>query len=252
MKKIFLSLAIIIILFVPQIHAQDFTIAAAADLRYALTEVVAKYRETDSTIKINVVFGSSGNLFQQITQQAPYDVFFSADNSYPKKLEDQKLTVGKSTLYAIGHLVLWSSSKDVSKGLDILKSEDVKKISLANPEVAPYGKRAVEALKYYKLNEAVKDKIVKGDNVSQAAQFCLTGNADCGLIALSLAISPEMATKGKYYTIDTKSYSPLEQSYVILKNAEKNKNVTKFVEFLASQKARAIFTKFGFKLPSEK
>lgn len=250
MKKLLLICAILLGL-AAQSYAQDFTIAAAADLRFALTEVVAKYRQADSTYKIDVVYGASGKLYQQITQQAPFDLFFSADNSFPLKLEEAKLTVGKSKLYAIGHLVLWSASKDVSKGVSILKSDDVKKIAVANPEVAPYGKRAIEALKYYKLDEAVKDKIVKGDNVSQAAQFCLTGNADCGFIALSLAISPEMAGKGKYFQIDAKSHSPLEQSYVILKKAEKNKNVAKFVKFLSSKKARAIFTKYGFKLPTE-
>ena len=251
MKKLLFVIAVLLGL-TAQSYAQDFTIAAAADLRYALTEVVAKYREADSTYKIDVIYGSSGKLYQQLTQQAPFDMFFSADNSYPQKLEEAKLTVGKSKLYAIGHLVLWSASKDVSKGLELLKSEDVKKIAIANPEVAPYGKRAVEALKYFKLDEALKDKIVKGDNVSQAAQFCLTGNADCGLIALSLAISPEMAGKGKYFQIDPKSYSPLEQSYVILKKAEKNKNVAKFVKFIATKKARAIFKKYGFQLPAEK
>ena len=250
-KKIFV-LAILTLLLASQIHAQDFTIAAAADLRFALTEVVAKYREADSTYKINVIFGSSGNLYQQISNKAPFDLFFSADNIYPAKLEEQKLTSGKAKLYAIGHLVLWSASKDITKGIDVLKSDDIKKVSIANPEVAPYGKRAVEALKYYKLDELIKDKIVKGDNVSQAAQFVLTGNADAGLIALSLAISPEMASKGKYYTIDPKSYSPLDQSYVILKSAENNKNVKKFVKFLSTEKARTIFKKFGFKLPSEK
>jgi molybdate transport system substrate-binding protein len=251
MKKLLFICAIFLGLAV-QSYAQDFSIAAAADLRYALTEVVAKYREADSTYKIDVIYGSSGKLYQQLTQQAPFDMFFSADNSYPQKLDEQKLIVGKPKLYAIGHLVLWSASKDVSKGLAVLKSDDIKRISIANPEVAPYGKRAVEALKYYKLEEATKDKIVKGDNVSQAAQFCLTGNADCGLIALSLAISPEMSGKGKFFQVDAKSHSPLEQSYVILKKAENNKNVAKFVKFIASKKARAIFAKYGFKLPTEK
>jgi molybdate transport system substrate-binding protein len=144
---------------------------------------------------------------------------------------------------------MWSAAKDVSKGLDLLKSEDVKKISIANPEVAPYGKRAVETLKYYKLYDIIKDKIVKGDNVSQAAQFVLTGNADVGIFALSLALSSEMSSKGKYYLIDEKSYSKLEQAYVILKRSEKKKELLGFVKFLETKNVKDIFSKYGFKLP---
>ncbi len=231
---------------------QTFTVAAAADLRFALTEIANSYKQVDSTVKIEVIFGASGNLFQQISNQAPFDIFFSADNSYPKKLEEQKLTIGKSKLYAIGHLVLWSSKVDVSKGIEILKSADVKKIALANPEVAPYGKRAVECLKYYKVDELLKDKLVKGENVSQAAQFAMTGNAEVGMIALSLAISPEMTAKGKYFQLDDRSYSPLEQSFVVLKRAEKNTAVSSFIKYIQTEKVRKIFTKFGFKLPGEK
>lgn len=255
LKEITMKLKLFILLFLAfafHAFAQKFTIAAAADLRSALSEVVNTYKATDSTVKIDVIFGASGNLFQQISNQAPFDIFFSADNSYPQKLEGLKLTATKPKLYAIGHLVLWSASKDVSKGIELLKSPDVKKIAIANPEVAPYGKRAMECLKYYKIDELVKDKLVKGENISQAAQFALSGNAEVGLIALSLALSPEMTGKGKYITIDEKSYNALEQSYVVLKRAEQDKNVAAFINFLQTEKARKIFIKFGFKLPSEK
>ena len=232
-----------------KINAQSITIAAAADLRNALDDITKLYKEKHQNVKVDVIFGSSGNLYQQITNQAPYDLFFSADLSFASKLEEQKLTVGKPIIYAIGHLVLWSATKDVSKGLDLLKSEDIKKISIANPDIAPYGKRAVEVLKYYKLYDIIKDKIVKGDNVSQAAQFVLTGNAEAGIIALSLALSPEMSAKGKYFLIDEKSYSKLEQAYVILKKSEKKKELLDFVKFLETEKVKDIFTKYGFKLP---
>ena len=234
-----------------QINAQTFTIAAAADLRNALDDITKLYKEKHPDVKIDVIYGSSGNLYQQISNQAPYDLFLSADVSFPNKLEEQKLTAGKPTIYAVGHLVLWSSTKDVTKEIDLLKSEDVKKISIANPEVAPYGKRAVECLKYYNLYDIIKDKIVKGDNVSQAAQFVLTGNAEVGLVALSLALSKEMATKGKYYLIDEKSYSKLEQAYVVLKKSEKKKEVGDFVKFLETKNVKEIFGKYGFKLPNK-
>ncbi len=246
------AIFVTVLLFVGAGYSQKLTIAAAADLRYALTEVTAKYKEVDSSYKIDLIFGSSGNLYQQIVNQAPFDIYFSADNSYPQKLEEQKLIVGKPKLYAIGHLVLWSSNKDISKGPQSLQSTDIKKIAIANPAVAPYGKRAMECLQYYKLDGALKDKIVIGENVSQAAQFVLTGNADVGIIALSLAISGEMTGKGKYYTIDEKSYSPLEQSFVLLKRAENNKSAANFIKYLSSENVRKIFRKFGFKLPDEK
>src|ERR1035437_3675866 len=234
-----------------QMNAQSVTIAAAADLRFALDDITKLYKDENQDVKVDVIYGSSGNLFQQITNQAPFDLFFSADISFPQKLEEQKLTSGKPTIYAVGHLVLWSASKDVSKGLGLLKSEDIKKISIANPEIAPYGKRAVESLKYYKLYDIIKDKIVKGDNVSQAAQFVLTGNAEVGLIALSLALSPEMSAKGKYFLIDPKCYSQLDQSFVILRQAENNKEVAKFIKFLDTDKAKKIFSKYGFELPKQ-
>ena len=232
-----------------KINAQSITIAAAADLRFALDDITKLYKEKHQGVKIDVIYGSSGNLFQQITNQAPFDLFFSADISFPQKLEEQKLTSGKPTIYAVGHLVLWSASKDVSKGLGLLKSEDIKKISIANPEIAPYGKRAVESLKYYKLYDIIKDKIVKGDNVSQAAQFVLTGNAEAGIIALSLALSPQMSSKGKYYLIDEKSYSKMEQAYVVLKKSGKKKELLDFVKFLETKKVKDILSKYGFKLP---
>ncbi|MDR3609689.1 MAG: molybdate ABC transporter substrate-binding protein, partial [Ignavibacteriaceae bacterium] len=170
LKRFFLSVVIVMMAYF-NLNGQSITIAAAADLRFALDEVVNVYKESNPGIKIDPIYGSSGNLFQQISNQAPFDIFFSADNSYPVKLEEKKLTGSKPKIYAVGHLVMWSATKDVSKGLELLKSDDVKKISIANPEVAPYGKRAVECLNYYKLYDLVKDKIVKGDNVSQAAQF---------------------------------------------------------------------------------
>jgi len=232
-----------------KINAQSITIAAAADLRNALGDITKLYNEKHPDVKVDVIYGSSGNLYQQITNQAPFDLFFSADVSFPNKLSEQKLTAGNPTIYAMGHLVLWSATKDVSKGLDLLKSDEIKNISIANPEVAPYGKRAVESLKYYKLYDIIKDKIVKGDNVSQAAQFVLTGNAEVGIIALSLALSPEMSSKGKYFLIDEKSYSKLEQAYVILKKSEKKKDVLDFVKFIETKKVKDILSKYGFKLP---
>jgi molybdate transport system substrate-binding protein len=234
-----------------KVNAQSFTIAAAADLRYALDDITNLYKEKHQNVKVDVIYGSSGSLFQQITNQAPFDLFFSADVNFTTKLDNLKLTSGKPTLYAIGRIVLWSATRDVSKGLDLLKSEDVKIISIANPVHAPYGTRAVESLKYYNIYGKIKDKIVKGDNVSQAAQFVLTGNAEVGIIALSLALSPEMSAKGKYFIIDENSHTKMEQAYVILKKSEKNKELLDFVKFLKTKIAKGILIKYGFKPPAK-
>lgn len=171
---------------------------------------------------------------------------------YPQKLQEQGLTATDPKLYAIGYIVVWSSTIDVSKGINSLLNPNVFKIAIANPEHAPYGKRAEESMKYYKIYDKVKDKLIFGENISQAAQFVMTGNAEIGILALSIASSPALKDKGKYTIIDDKSHSPLEQAYVILKKAKDNKEVYSFAEFVASPDARAIFKSYGFKLPTDK
>ena len=251
MRKRILLLLSVILLAITSLSAQSINIAAAADLRNLLDLVANDFKASNPGVKIEIIYGSSGNLYQQIVNQAPFNIFFSADISYPKKLDSLGLTGTKPKLYAIGHLVMWSSTLDVSKGIDLLKNPDVKKIAIANPKVAPYGKRAMECLKYYGLEATVKDKIVEGENASQAAQFVLSGNAEVGLIAVSLALSPELKAKGKYFLIDEKSYSKLDQAYVILKNAATNKDAVKFTQFIDSLPVRKLFAEYGFKLPNE-
>ncbi|MDP4208419.1 MAG: molybdate ABC transporter substrate-binding protein [Bacteroidota bacterium] len=234
------------------LNAQTLTITAAADLRYAMDEVVKAYKQTHPKTEIKVNYGSSGTAFQQISNGAPFDIFFSADIMYPQKLKEQGLTATDPKLYAIGYIVVWSNQIDVSKGINSLLDTKVSKIAIANPDHAPYGKRAEESMKYYNIYNKVKNKLVFGENISQAAQFVQTGNAEIGILALSLACSPVMKDKGKYTVIDDKSHSPLEQAYVILKGAKNNKEAYSFVEFVASFAARTIFKTYGFKLPYEK
>lgn len=232
--------------------AQTVTVAAAADLRYAMDEVIKTYKQTHPLAEVKVTYGSSGTAYQQISNGAGYDLFFSADIMYPQKLKEQGLTATDPKLYAIGYIVVWSTSIDVSKGIMALLDSRIVKIAIANPEHAPYGKRAEESMKYYKVYDKVKDKFIFGDNISQTAQFVQTGNAEIGILALSLACSPAMKDKGKYSLIDDKSHSPLEQAYVILKQAATNKEAHSFADFVASPSARAIFKSYGFSLPSEK
>jgi molybdate transport system substrate-binding protein len=248
MKKFCTSLLLLFSL-IFTIKAQTITIAAAADLRYAMEELKTNFQKNNSGANIKVIYGSSGNLYQQIVNKAPFDLFFSADISYPQKLDSLKLTSCKPTRYATGALVLWSAKLDVGKGMDLLKTKQFNKLSIANPAHAPYGKRALECLKYYKLYELVENKIVKGENISQAAQFVLTGNAEVGIIALSLAISPEMSGKGKYFVIDAKSYSKQEQAYIIMKSSKNQTLAKKITQYIESIEGKKILTKFGFKIP---
>ena len=251
MKKRILFVLCLYLQAISGMLAQTITVAAAADLRFVMDELAGEFNHSNPGIRVVAIYGSSGNLFQQIVNQAPFNMFFSADISYPKKLDSLGLTGSRPKPYAIGHLVIWSTLPDVSKGIGLLTGSEVKKISIANPRVAPYGKRAVECLKYYKIYDQVRDKIVEGENVSQAAQFVLTGNAEAGVIALSLALSPVMKTKGGYYSIDEQSYSKLEQAYVILKKSETNADVVRFTQFIESAQARKIFVRYGFRLPDE-
>ncbi|MFN8436536.1 MAG: molybdate ABC transporter substrate-binding protein [Cytophagales bacterium] len=249
MKKIYLTVSLFLFLVA---FSQEIKVVAAADLRFAFEEIKTEYLKKHPNVSFEITYGSSGTAYQKIVNGADYDIFYSADISYPQKLDSLKLTASKPKVYALGHLVLWSSNLDVSKGIKVLENPKISTISIANPRHAPYGKRAVECLKYYHLYDNLKTKIVEGENVSQAAQFALTGNAELGIIALSLALSPEMQAKGKFYKIDPKSYNKLEQAYVLTNNSVKNTAVTDFITFFESPKAKNILTKYGFGLPLSK
>lgn len=230
------------------LQAQTVKVTAAADLRYAMDEIAKLYMKNNPGSNIEVVFGSSGNAYTQISNGAPFDIYFSADILYPQKLKEAGLTLTEPKLYAIGRIVLWSSTLDVSKGFDILKTPKIK-IATANPDHAPYGERSVEALKHYKLYNQVEKQLIFGENISQAAQFCLTGNADAGLLALSLVLSPNMMNKGTYFLIPETSHNPLNQGCVVLNRAKGNKTAFDFCEFIETKAAREIFEKYGFLLP---
>lgn len=249
MKRIIISLAIL--LSTITLSAQKVNIAAAADLRYAMDNIVKAYKKANPKADIKVAYGSSGTAYQQIVNGAPYDIYFSADIMYPQKLKQQGLTATKPKLYAIGFIVLWSNQINILKGMSSLNDSKIRKIAIANPEHAPYGMRAEESLKYYKLYDELKNKLIMGDNISQAAQYAQTGNAEVGILALSLVMSPTMKDQGEYFLIDSKSYSPLEQAYVIIKKSVVNTETYKFAKFVATPTARAIFKSYGFKLPSE-
>jgi molybdate transport system substrate-binding protein len=239
----------LILAFHINLKSQNVKIAAASDMKYIMPEIVAKFKIMNPNVMIEIFYGSSGMFYQQISNGASFDVYFSADISYPQKLKEQGFIIGDVRTYAFGSLVLYSSTIDISKGIDVLKEPSIQKIAIANPQHAPYGKRAEECLKYYELYETVKTKLVYGENITQTAQFAITGNADVALIALAIAMAPELKTKGKYIILDTLSYKPLEQACVLIKSWQKNPEAAKFMNYVLSADCKPIFEKYGFIVP---
>ena len=244
MKNIFLVLILALSL---SLQAQTVKVAAAANLRFVLDDIKEKYALVNPKANIIINLGASGALVQQITNGADFDLFMAADKIFPDKLKAQGIVTGKVQTYAFGKLVIWSNTVDISKGLTILTDDAIKRIAIAKPDLAPYGARAVECLKYYKLFDRVKGKIVYADNIAQTAQFAQTGNAEIGFLALALAMSPDM--KGSYFVLDTKSYKPVEQAMVLIKSWQSNPEAAKFMKFVLSDQCKPIFEKYGFIVP---
>lgn len=236
----------------PVASAGNLAIAAAADLQFAMNEIVAAFRQARPDDQIDVIYGSSGKFYTQIQQGAPFDLYFSADIAFPRGLEEKGLSVGPTRPYAIGRIVLWSNTRDASQmTLADLTDPTIDKVAIANPRHAPYGKRAEEALRSVGLWDALQGKLVQGENIAQTAQFVQTGNADVGIIALSLALNPALRAAGGYHLIDATLHQPLEQGFIIMKRAEKNPLANVFAEFMGGKEARAIMIRYGFVLPGE-
>ena len=251
MRRIRTIAAIVFVLSTTLLHAQDrILIAAASDLKFALDSVITAFKKTNPG-KVDVTYGSSGKLFEQISNGAPFDVFFSADINYPKQLREKGLTTSEVYAYGVGRIVIWSKKIDPNKDeIKSLLAPSIRKIAIANPIHAPYGKRAEEALNYYKVYESVKGKLVYGENISQTAQFVTTGAADIGIVALSLALSPTMKKEGgKYYLIPETSHNRLEQGAVITRHGKGNALAITFMEFIKSNTANTILSHFGFGKP---
>jgi molybdate transport system substrate-binding protein len=231
---------------------QEITIAAAADLQPVMQELATRF-ESQTHSKVKLSFGSSGNFFAQIKNGAPYDLFFSADLSYPQKLQDAGLTQpGSLYEYATGKIVLWTpraSAIDVSKGLSVAADPEVKRLAIANPAHAPYGRAAQAALKKSGLWEKVAPKLVMGENIAQTAEFVQSGNADVGILALSLALSPSMRNEGRYFEIPQPLYPPLRQAVVILKRSQHKEGSEQFVEFMTTAATKSLLLQYGFAPP---
>lgn len=229
------------------------TVAAASDLTYAMNEIAANFQKaTGCTVRLSM--GSSGNFLTQIENGAPFDVFFSADIAYPKKLEAESLAApGGTYLYAIGKIVLWArndSRVDVSKGFSALLDPAARKIAIANPEHAPYGRAAEEALRQSGTYDAVKDRLVLGENISQAAEFVESGNADAGILALSLVVSQAMKDKGRAWNIPENLYTPIQQGAVVVRAAANPQGAQQFLDYIKMPATAALLERYGFVLPA--
>jgi molybdate transport system substrate-binding protein len=232
--------------------AESLTIAAAADLKYAMAEVVEKFRAVHPDDRIEVIYGSSGKFFTQIANGAPFDLYFSADIAYPRQLERQGLTAGPSRPYAFGRIVLWSLKPELARTpLRDLPAAAIRKLAIANPQHAPYGQRAREALQHEGVWEAMQSKLVLGENIAHAAQFVDAGAADAGIVALSLVLSPTLERKGAWTLIPAAWHAPLQQGYVVTKRAAGNRLAADFADYMATEPARAVMRRYGFTLPGE-
>jgi molybdate transport system substrate-binding protein len=227
-------------------------VAAAADLRFAMAQLSERF-EKDTGAKASVTYGSSGNFFSQIQNGAPFDLFFSADIEYPRKLEAVGLAEpGTLYEYAVGRILIWTPADakvDVKKhGWNVLLDPTIQKIAIANPEHAPYGRAAIIALRRARIYEHVKAKLVLGENITQAAQFVQSGNAQAGIIARSLAASPGMSD-GKSWQIPAEMYPTIEQAAVVIKTARNKKAAQEFLNFVRSEPGRRILEQYGFTFP---
>lgn len=236
------------------VHATEITVAAAADLKFALDELVAEFHTNQPSIQVKVTYGSSGNFYAQLQNKAPFDLYFSADIEYPRKLAEAGLALNTNVfLYAVGRIVVWtpkSSPVDVERlGIQSLLVTSVKKIAVANPQHAPYGRAAVAAMKSLKVYDQATTNLVYGENIAQTAQFVQSGAADIGIIALSLAIAPQMRDSGYYWEIPLDAYPKMEQGGIILNSTKEPEAARAFRNFVLGEHGRGVLKRFGFFLP---
>jgi len=228
------------------LYASDIRVALAANVSYAIDELLKEFYKTHPDTKVKITIGGSGNLTSQIRHGAPFDIFMSANMKYPNSLYHDKKALTKPVVYAKGSLALFSREKrDLSKGIYLLESDDTKKIAVANPKTAPYGKAAFEALKSAKLLEKVKPKLVYGQSISQTVAFAIKAT-DMGIIAKSALYNPKLSyfkERENWIEIDSKLYTPIEQGIIMIKKSESSKA---FYDFILSPKAKKIFKKYGY------
>lgn len=234
------------------VYAHSINVAVAANVSYAIDTLTKEFNKTHPDTKVRVTIGGSGKLTAQIKNGAPYQLFMSANMKYPEALYEDGIAVTKPVVYAQGGLAYFSTkAQDYSKGIDVVKSETIRKIAVANPRTAPYGKAAIEALKNGGMYESVSKKLVYAESISQTVSYAVSA-ADLGFIAKSSLYSPKMAAFKKginYADVDATLYTPINQGIVILKSGEKNSEAEAFYEFVLSKKSKDILKDFGYLVP---
>ncbi len=231
-------------------------VAAAADLKFALDEIGEAFHKRHPDIRLQVSYGSSGNFFAQLSNRAPFDIFFSADVDYPRKLSEQGLAVKDTAFsYAFGRLVIWAPRTSrlalERLGIQALVDPAVRKIAIANPKHAPYGRAAEAAMKTLGIYEKVRGRLVYGENIAQTAQFIQTGSADIGIIALSLALAPTLKDAGQYWEVPVDAYPRIEQGGVILSWATDMAAARDLRTFVLGTEGKAVLHRYGFFLPGD-
>ena len=231
-------------------RAERITVAAAADLRHAMDALVATFNRVSPDDQVSVVYGSSGQFLTQIQQGAPFDLYFSADEAYPQALVSSGFALAPVRRYAVGRLVLWSPQRPAADlSLSRLTDPRIQHIAIASPEHAPYGKRAREALQAAGVWSQVQGKLVYGENIAQAAQFVQTGNAQVGLIALSLVSGPDTKLKGAYTLIPQSLHQPLNQGFVVTRLGGGKPLARRFADHVVAPMSQVLMAKYGFVLP---
>lgn len=231
------------------LNAGTINIAVAANVSYAIDELIAEFNKTHKETKVRVTLGSSGKLTAQIKHGAPYHLFMAANMMFPQSLYDDKIAKDAPVVYALGTLAILSKdAKDMSKGIDMLKSDEIYKIAIANPKTAPYGTASMQAFKSAGIYEDIKSKLIFAESISQTVSFAITA-ADVGLIAKSSLYSKTMLKykqNTNWIEVDAKLYTPIEQGIVMI---EEDKETRAFYDFILSEDARVIFEKYGYILP---
>lgn len=245
MKKIILLIALL----ASSMFAGTINIAVAANVSYAINDLIKEFNKTNPDTKVEVVLGASGNFTAQIQNGAPFDVFMSADMKFPNTLHKENLTATEPALYAQGSLAMLSAKElDFSKGINVVTEENIKQIAIANPKTAPYGVAASEALKNANIYDQVESKFVFAGSISQAVTYALTA-ADIGFVAKSLLYEDKMSKYKEnvhWVSVDPSLYTPIDQGIVVLKRAENNSEAKAFYDFILSSKAKEIFNNYGY------
>lgn len=250
-----LSFALCFAVFAPALRAAGtVTVAAASNFIYALDTLHAEFRRAEPDVALTVVTGASGNLFAQIAHGAPIDVFLSADTDYPQQLVARRLGDAASLrTFATGRLVFWTvrTDLDVADLAAAVRAPAVKRIAIATPQHAPYGRAAEAALAAFGVLADARPKLVLGENITQTAQFVETGNADAGFVALALVRSPRLAGLGRWAEVPPARYAPvsLDHAAVLTRRGAPNAAARRYLAFLASEPAKKILRDFGYGTP---